>query len=213
MKLTRIVAIRHGETAWNAAGRLQGYADIPLNPNGQQQACRMADALAHEDIDHIVSSDLQRAWQTALALQAVTQRAPQPEAGLRERSFGVLEGNTVAQIEAEYPEAARQWQRRDPQFAPAGGESLAQFRQRVLDCVEALAGHHAGGHLALVAHGGVLDILYRHANGLDLQAPRTWTIENASINRFLWTPHAFTLVGWADNAHLDGGGARNEISV
>ena len=57
----------------------------------------------------------------------------------------------------------------------------------------------------LVAHGGVLDMLYRLATGLDLQAPRTWQVTNASINRLLWTPQGLTLVGWADTQHLDTG--------
>jgi probable phosphoglycerate mutase len=53
-----------------------------------------------------------------------------------------------------------------------------------------------------VAHGGVLDCLYRAATRLPLQAPRTWQVPNASINRLLWTPEGFTLVGWNDDAHL-----------
>ena len=54
-----------------------------------------------------------------------------------------------------------------------------------------------------MAHGGVLDVLYRAATRLDIQAPRTWTLGNAAINRLLWTPEGFSLVGWADTQHLD----------
>ena len=60
-----------------------------------------------------------------------------------------------------------------------------------------------GEQIAIVAHGGVLDILYRAATQLDLQAPRSWVLANASINRVLWTPQGMTLVGWGDVAHLD----------
>ena len=57
--------------------------------------------------------------------------------------------------------------------------------------------------IAFVGHGGVMDVLYRVATRLDIQAPRTWTLGNAAINRLLWTPEGFTLVGWADTEHLN----------
>ena len=67
-----------------------------------------------------------------------------------------------------------------------------------------LAAAHPGRTIVLVAHGGVLDCLYRAATRIDLQAPRTWQLGNASINRLLHTPDGFTLVGWSDTSHLDG---------
>ena len=66
-----------------------------------------------------------------------------------------------------------------------------------------VAAQHVGQHIALFAHGGVMDLLYRIATGLDLQAPRSWTLTNTAINRLLWTPQSVTLVGWADTSHLD----------
>ena len=73
----------------------------------------------------------------------------------------------------------------------------------MLQTTHALAARHTGEQIVLVAHGGVLDALYRAATGLSIDAPRTWTLGNASINRLLWTPQGLTLVGWADTAHLD----------
>ena len=72
MDATRIIAIRHGETSWNATGRIQGHTDIPLNATGQAQAQQAAQALADETLAAIYSSDLQRAWQTAQALATTT---------------------------------------------------------------------------------------------------------------------------------------------
>lgn len=206
MQLTRIIAIRHGETDWNTSGRIQGHTDIPLNSNGVWQAGQMAQALQDSGIDQLYSSDLQRTWQTAAALQATTGLKILAAPALRERCFGELEGKTFAEVQTSSPESAVQWQQRNPDFQPAGGESLVQFSQRVIDCVLQLARNHAGQQIALITHGGVLDMLYRHANGLDLQAQRTWSIDNTSINRFLWSPESFTLVGWADNAHLENAG-------
>ena len=69
--------------------------------------------------------------------------------------------------------------------------------------MEQCAATHLGQHIAIVTHGGALDVLYRAATGLGLQDARTWQLANAAINRLLWTPdRGLTLVGWADNAHL-----------
>lgn len=204
MDATRIIAVRHGETAWNVDTRLQGHLDIELNDKGLWQANRVAEALAHEPIAAVYSSDLARARQTA---QAIAQRhalTVHPEPRLRERAFGQFEGRTFLDIERELPEQAERWRRRDPEFAPpGGGENLLQFRARVTAAVAHLAARHPGELLVLVAHGGVMDLLYRAATGQELQAPRTWLLGNAHINRMLWTGQGLTLVGWADDSHLD----------
>ena len=203
MDATRIIAIRHGETAWNVDSRLQGHLDIPLNDVGLWQARQAALALADEPIDAIYSSDLQRAWVTARAIAETTQAPLTAHQGLRERSFGVLQGHTFEELEAKEPEQAYRWRKRDPAFAPEGGESLIALRERITTTTYALAAQHMGGQIVLVAHGGVLDVLYRAATRQDIQAPRTWLLGNAAINRLLWTPDGLSLVGWADTQHLD----------
>ncbi|HCE27442.1 MAG TPA: histidine phosphatase family protein [Comamonadaceae bacterium] len=203
MQATRIIAIRHGETAWNVDTRIQGHLDIPLNDTGLWQARQLARALAGEPLSAIYASDLQRAHTTARAIAETTGAPLVPEPALRERSFGELEGRTFAEIEAELPEQARRWRQRDPHFAPEGGETLVQLRERIAATTHRLAAQHTGGLVVLVAHGGVLDVLYRLATGQELQAPRTWQLTNAAINRLLWTPEGLTLVGWADTQHLD----------
>jgi probable phosphoglycerate mutase len=72
-----------------------------------------------------------------------------------------------------------------------------------VDNVNELAAQHTGQQIVLVAHGGVLDILYRAAARLDLQSPRTWSLTNTAVNRLLWTPEGLSLVGWGDTSHLD----------
>ena len=200
---TRIIAIRHGETAWNVDTRIQGHLDIPLSANGRWQAERLAGALRDEAITAIYASDLTRAWETAQYVGQVHGLQLNKEVGLRERDFGDFEGKTFAEIEVLLPEQSLRWRKRDPEFYPAGGESLIAMRTRVLKAAERLAAQHPGEQIALVGHGGVMDVLYRAATRLDIQAPRTWTLGNAAINRLLWTPEGFTLVGWADTQHLD----------
>ena len=199
---TRILAIRHGETLWNVDSRIQGHLDIGLNDTGRWQAERLGLALKDEPIAAIYASNLSRAYDTALAVSRHTGVPVQAEPGLRERSFGEFEGRTFAEIETELPEHAKRWRQRDPAFTPAGGESLLMLEARVLSVAGRLAAQHPGEQIALFAHGGVMDILYRAATRLDLQAPRTWALGNTAVNRLLWSPEGFSLVGWADVQHL-----------
>lgn len=203
MHCTRIIAIRHGETAWNVDTRVQGQLDIGLNPHGLWQAQRLAQVLAEEPIDAIYSSDLTRALHTASAIAQRKQQSVQTHIGLRERGFGSFEGKTHAEIAATWPDQSRLWHQRDPAWAPPGGESLLVMRQRVSQTLNELACAHPGEQIVLLAHGGVMDQLYRLGTGQDLQAPRTWHLGNAAINRLLWTAEGLTLVGWGDVQHLE----------
>ncbi|MBS0392960.1 MAG: histidine phosphatase family protein [Proteobacteria bacterium] len=212
MQATRIIAVRHGETAWNVDTRIQGHLDIPLNDTGLWQARQLGRALTEERVAAIYSSDLQRAWATAQAVAQTTGAELHPTRGLRERSFGNFQGRTFHQIESESPEQALRWRKRDPHFVPdGGGESLVTLRERIACTVDEIADRHRGQQIVLVAHGGVMDMLYRLATRLDLQAPRTWQLTNAAINRLLWTgDNGLTLVGWADTQHLEHN-SRDEI--
>jgi probable phosphoglycerate mutase len=75
---------------------------------------------------------------------------------------------------------------------------------RVGQAVNDIAARHPDQQIVLVAHGGVMDMLYRLATRQSVSAPRTWELGNTAINRLLWTPDALTLVGWSDTRHLDG---------
>jgi probable phosphoglycerate mutase len=213
MHATRIIAIRHGETAWNVDTRLQGQLDIGLNATGRQQARRVALALSREPISAIYASDLLRAWDTARAIADATGGDLQAVTALRERNFGVLQGQTHAEIEANWPTEARHWRERDPLWTPEGGESLMDLRERITRAASELAARHVGGQIVLVAHGGVMDALYRAATGQEVQAPRTWNLGNAAINRLLWTPDGLTLVGWSDTRHLEDDAILDETSA
>jgi len=214
MDATRILAIRHGETAWNVDTRIQGHLDIPLNHTGLKQARWLAQALAGRDPVHaIYASDLSRAHVTAQTVADAAGLAVRTHLGLRERCFGDFQGRTFAEIEAELPEHAHHWRKRTPEWSPPGaGESLITLRERVMNTVHELASQHVGEQIVLVAHGGVMDVLYRAATRLDLQAPRTWQLPNTAVNRLLWTPEGLSLVGWADTTHLDGH-SRDETAV
>ncbi|MGZ2743730.1 histidine phosphatase family protein [Burkholderia stagnalis] len=207
MATTQILFIRHGETAWNRIKRIQGHIDIPLADTGLAQAQRLAARLARETrdgarIDAIYSSDLMRAQQTArpaadaLGLPLVLRE------GLRERAYGVFQGHDSTEIEARFPDAYAAWQTRDPGFEPEGGESQRAFYHRVLHALEPIVAAHPGGRIACVAHGGVLDCVYRFANGLELAAPRNYQLLNTSINVVDYAGGRAQVVQWADISHL-----------
>ncbi|MEJ6006017.1 histidine phosphatase family protein [Paucibacter sp. AS339] len=203
---TRILAIRHGETEWNRASRIQGHTDIGLSALGLLQAERLAHALQDEAIDAVYASDLARAQQTASPLLRLRPELPplQLDVGLRERGFGEFEGLTWQEIADKWPSHSERWRRRDADFGPPGGETLADFYRRSVEAVQRLAQAHPGQTVVVISHGGVLDCLYRASTGQSLQAPRSWVLANAAINRLLYASEGFGLIGWHDCAHLDG---------
>lgn len=204
--MTEIWFIRHGETDWNVARRMQGWKDIDLNANGETQAGRLAARIAaeagHTTFGALYSSDLKRAHDTARAVADKLDLRVRIEPGVRERCFGVLEGVELDQIDVQQPEAAESWKSRDPARPLEGGESLGQFRARVVDAVEALAERHAGERVLVFTHGGVLDIIWRHAQDLPLSAPRDALLLNVSINRVAVDDGRWNIQSWGDVAHV-----------
>lgn len=200
---TRIIAIRHGETAWNVASRLQGQLDVPLNERGQMQARLTAQSLLDDRPDVLYSSDLSRTRETARPISAALGLPVAEHPGLRERHFGHWQGQTYTEIEQQWPQLSELWRRRLPEFGPEGGETLQAFSDRCVATFAALAEPHEGQTVLIVTHGGVLDCLYRAASHMALNAPRTWELPNTGINRLLYTGEGFTVVGWADTYHLE----------
>ncbi|CAB3674975.1 MAG: histidine phosphatase family protein [Achromobacter pulmonis] len=204
--MTEIWFIRHGETDWNRQRRLQGWQDIPLNEFGRNQAGLLASRLREEarstPIDAIYSSDLQRAHATATPVSEQLDLRVRIEPGIRERGFGVLEGLDLERIDVLAPEAASAWRSRDPLRALDGGETLGQFQSRVISTVDDIAGRHEGERILLFTHGGVLDIIWRHASGVPLNAPRDAALLNVSINRVGVRGRQWQVLDWGDVDHV-----------
>jgi probable phosphoglycerate mutase len=203
---TNIILIRHGETAWNAERRLQGHLDIPLSAEGERQAQLLAAALAADQIDLVVSSDLQRARQTAQAVATARGMLLHTDPGLRERCYGGFEGLLYAEIEQRFPVEFAAWQGRDVDGTlPDGknrGETFRQFFARATNAILARANAYPGQTLAVVAHGGVLECAYRMALDLPLETPRDFKVYNASINRFRVEEGRLVLESWGEVSHL-----------
>ena len=173
--MTTLLLARHGETDWNSERRVQGHTDRPLNSIGLAQARELAGTLEHEPLDAVYSSDLSRAYDTALAVAEPRGLAVVRVAGLRERHFGTWEGLTDTEILRRFPEASS---------GPWGdGETPAEMTARVVDALRAVAAQHAGGQVLVVSHGGPMRaILRRHSVEIDGPIPNCHVIRLAVEN-------------------------------
>jgi probable phosphoglycerate mutase len=186
-----LAVVRHGETDLNAVGSFQGQVDPPLNARGHEQARALAERLRGERFDALVCSDLLRARQTARPLAEVLGLDVMLEPLLREQAFGAIDGLPVAEVQARLPQVWARFVQFVPDEAVAdGAESYAAFAQRVGRALEHLARRHPrpGARLLVVAHGGVLDVLYRRALGLPLAGPRRCPIPHTGVNRLTLAP-------------------------
>ena len=206
--MTELYLLRHGETEWNRALRFQGQVDVPLNDVGHAQAMRLASRLSSVALDAVICSDLQRARQTAQPLADALGLAITPLPGLREQNFGQVDGMKIEDIQNQFPKEWAQWIQFDAHYALPGAESAVQFHQRVIATLGNLVtkGEGATRRLAVVIHGGVLDMIYRTAKGLSLSGPRACLIPNAAVNKILarWEGERLDLQieAWADVEHL-----------
>jgi probable phosphoglycerate mutase len=172
--MTTVVVVRHGETDWNNEGRMQGWAPVPLNDLGREQAVAAGEWLAdRHDIDRAVCSDLLRTRETAVRLCEPLGLEPDGDRvayrrAWRERDLGVYQGLTYADMYDRFPEfglgeaavgAAAE--------TPEGGESLLDLRDRVLEgWADLLAAAGDEATVLVVTHGGPIHFLLGHVKGL-----------------------------------------------
>jgi broad specificity phosphatase PhoE len=198
---TRVVCIRHGETDWNAAGRWQGRAPVPLNADGLAQAERLARylAAAKTHFDVLYSSDLLRARQTAQAVADALNLDLLLEPRLREVDLGDWQGLTRDEVQAWDPIHYAAFHADYYTVPPPNGESRNQLRERVRDAFDDITARHPDQIIALVSHGGTLGMLIESLFGR-IERP---TLRNTSLTiveqdqpgmpwtavQMAWTPH------------------------
>lgn len=199
---TRFIVVRHGETAWNAAGLIQGHLDSPLNEEGLAQAILLGERLARERFDAIYCSDQGRVLQTIQPLVDRTGMQPNRSERLRERNLGVFQGLDSRQCQQRYPQDYARFHGRDPDHVVPQGESIRQVYARVSGLFGELATRHAGQQLLVVTHGGILDSLYRFVTGMALDRRRDFPIYNASLNIVRERAGNWLLESWGDISHL-----------
>jgi probable phosphoglycerate mutase len=200
--MTTLILVRHGLTEWNREGRIQGHSDSALTTEGIEQARSIGARLREEAIDLMVSSDLGRARHTATLIASDIGHEIGFDERLRERSFGVAEGLSYAEIQRDYPEMFSRVRETDPHFAVPGGETRAQFSQRVVSAIGNLAEQHNGKKLLVITHGGVLAAIYRWLNELPVSSPHKIEIPNVAYNRIHRDDQRWRIEVWGDTAHL-----------
>jgi broad specificity phosphatase PhoE len=175
--------LRHGQSAWNAEGRWQGWIDVPLTEAGEAQARARAEALAADGIDVgiVYASDLQRAHRTAELIAAAIGAAVVPDERLRERNGGEWQGHTAAEIDERWPGMRELWRGR-ALHAPPGAESdntvLARFDAALPDIIDATDPERDA---MIVTHGGLLRLVADRA-GVSAEN----VVENVGGHWFRW---------------------------
>lgn len=214
----RLLIIRHGETVDNVEHRISGRSDCALTENGHRQAARLADRLATEHLDAIVTSPLVRAGDTATAVATHHPLAVRVDADLTEVGMGDWQNRRLADIEADHPDALARWRHHPAQNPPPGGETLAELAERA---ERVLRRHHTEFPDATVlwsTHGALIGVFLCRVLGMDLNRRKQLLSDNASISelnvytdvavlrRFNDTDHVRELLGDGLAAfHLAGG--------
>jgi len=157
--LRHLALLRHGQTDYNTSGRMQGHVDSVLTAEGRAQAAVIAPEIARLRPSRMISSDLQRASETADVVAAACGVPVEIDKRLRETHLGDWQGSTVVEIETQWPGAISAW-RQDPGWAPPGGESRIEVVRRCTPVVdeldESLADGAGSSTAVLVAHGGLI---------------------------------------------------------
>ena len=206
--MTRLFLVRHGQSEWNAAGRIQGQIDIQLDETGCQQAQIIADRLAAEPVAAVYSSPLLRAKSTAEAIAARFQLPVQLDPRLMEYDFGVISGSTWADVVENHPEFASRWLE-DPWAVPVvDSEGRANFAARVMSAVQDILAQHPAEQVVVVAHGGTFGVYLTAMLGMDLNRRHPFHFGNTSLSLVEVRDDAFHIHYLNNTCHLSNGRVR-----
>jgi glutamate-1-semialdehyde 2,1-aminomutase len=203
--MTEIIIIRHGETEWNQTGRFQGHSDVPLSETGRAQAEALGRNLALDHVDAIYASDLIRAMETAAPLAARFGLTVMSDPLLRELNFGAWEGRSFSDVNAENPDAMKQFYN-DPERADIPhSEPFPDFQKRVAGRVRAIAAEQRGKRVVIVSHGASIRILLTDILAMPIRS--IWHISqlNTAVNKIRFEDDGFAVVTLMnDTSHLHG---------
>jgi 2,3-bisphosphoglycerate-dependent phosphoglycerate mutase len=200
---TTVIAVRHGETEWNKAGKQQGHLNSNLTELGIRQAHAIADGLLKFSIDGFYCSDLGRAVQTAAIISPKIGKEFNLDMRLREQNLGILQGLTRTAFQAQFPEEYSQLENNDPDYRIPGGESIRDRFVRCTNCIEDFSKAYPGKSILIVTHGGVLVSCIQKALCIPLTQKRTFSLLNGSMNVFsLSEQMEWRLEIWGDRNHM-----------
>ena len=200
--MSRLLLVRHGNTALNSAQIFVGHTDVELNAAGCRQTERLRDRLAAEKIDVIYSSDLRRALVTAETIASKHQLDVITCPELREINYGNLDGLTFEEISRLYPEVAELCADWSLQLRFPDGESVGELNKRVSKFLDRLKQHTPEQTILIVAHGGPLRLLLCYLLGIDLGHCRQFQLNVASLSIVETYPEIAVISLLNDTSHL-----------
>ena len=203
--MAQIYIARHGETEWNAQGRIQGHTDIALTDRGRRQAAALARRLAGVAFAAAYCSDLSRTRETAQILLGERAAPLYATPQLREYHKGVFEGLTVGEYAERYPDLYRASLVKDLDFAPPGGETIRQASARMAQfTAELLSSHAAEDAVLVVGHGGSLRAVIVALLSLPPEANWKFIMDNCALSVAHTYPDNAVLHLYNDTSHLAG---------
>jgi len=198
----RLILVRHGETMYNAQRRYTGQSDIPLNTLGERQAAALGESLATDRFDVIVTSDLERTRVTAEAIARYHRLPVQEDIDLRELAFGEWEGYTYDEVLARDAKLVAHWRADPATYAPPGGETVAQLRDRCAHALRNWQTQYPEASVLWVTHGGLIGVLLCHVLGIDLKRRWQFRHDNASISEMHLSGDRVMIVRLNETAHI-----------
>ena len=198
----RLIVVRHGETFYNAQRRFTGQSDVPLNPLGERQAAALGDCLATEQLDVIVTSDLERTRVTARTIAYNHGLHLQEDIDLRELAFGEWEGYTYDEVLARDANLVSMWRADPSKYAPPGGETVAQVRDRCARALQRWQTLYPEASVLWVTHGGLIGVLLCHVLDIDLKRRWQFRHDNASISEIRLSGDRAVIVRLNETAHI-----------
>jgi glucosyl-3-phosphoglycerate phosphatase len=201
--MKRMLLVPHGQTSWNAEGRIQGHTDVVMNDLGREQARQAAQALREEKIGAVIASDLSRASETAAIIGAQIAVPVRIDPRLREIHFGDWEGLAINDIAVQHPASWQRWEK-GILTTPPQGETLESLAARLGACLEEML--HSRDHddqtVLVVAHRGSLRVLMCLAMGVDANLFHRFRLDQASVSELLISPRGAVLNRLNDIHHL-----------
>ena len=201
--MLKLYLVRHGETAWNQFYRYQGHTDVPLSETGFKQAQLVACRLITKPLTAVYASDLSRARQTAEIIADGHGLTVTADPALREVNYGLWEGLTLAEINAQYPGLRDKWLADPENMAVPGGESLGSVRDRAVAFIEKIRRQHPDGTVVIVTHGGLIAMLLLTYLNENVNFLRKFFARNTNVSRIDFAETEVRVVYWGDASHLD----------
>ncbi|WP_114192655.1 2,3-diphosphoglycerate-dependent phosphoglycerate mutase GpmB [Edaphovirga cremea] len=206
--MLQVYLVRHGETEWNAARRIQGQSDSPLTDLGEQQAKQVAERMRKQGITHVITSDLGRTQSTAKIIADACGCPVILEPRLRELHMGVLEERLIDGLTAEEEGWRKQMVDGTPDGRIPQGESMLELGKRMRAALESCLELPAGSKPLIVSHGIALGCLIGTIIGLPAYAERRLRLRNCSLSRVDHQNSPWLAPGWivetaGDTSHLD----------